>query len=581
MAAGQNTPTNPVLRVSSLLRFSVAVSPRVEYYLHRSAGAHSSRARVPMTPETPPSYDTRTRRWLLVGAIIGILAAGAALWSVARPAPVEVIRPRMTLAPEILSVDGVVLGPKQVELTLHDPGIIVQMLVTPGSEVSANQVIARLGSQSGARDLERAEAVVKDARAELDAVRRAIEREPDSTPELAATDTLAQARNEVRRLREEFARLAKEASDSRDAMREMKDATKELESARSRLEIEQAHVDRMTKLRDHARQLMTEGKKEPEVLAQAQLDLDRATRKLEAAKRGLAAAQERSDALRSRARRELGEELEKARRALEDAEARYVAALREQQSTDGPEPAPNILEKRRQALDERLKAALERLERAENLRDQIDASLRTTDVKSPFDGIITEVLRQEGDFVSAESVVLTIAEARPPVARVQVPARDAARIRLGQTARVALRGSPDESFEATVSEVPEPGDEREVVTVTLQLNASADAVEGRKPALADIIVDADRQLPAVAEACLVRVGQEAYVLLVEGGHIRRRPVLPGPRTDEGTAILEGLTVDDLVVLDPLSVKVGARARPVEVKTATEAEAIGKRPENAP
>ena len=82
--------------------------------------------------------------------------------------------------------------------------------------------------------------------------------------------------------REEFARLAKEASDSRDAMREMKDATRELESARSRLEIEQAHVDRMTKLRDHARQLMTEGKTEPETLAQAQLDLDHATRKLEA-----------------------------------------------------------------------------------------------------------------------------------------------------------------------------------------------------------------------------------------------------------------------------------------------------------
>ncbi|MDI9583377.1 MAG: efflux RND transporter periplasmic adaptor subunit [Acidobacteriota bacterium] len=533
-----------------------------------------------MTPETPQSEETRARPWILAGALIGIAAASAALWAVARPAPVEVVRPRLVAAPEILIAEGVALGPKQVELTLHDPGIVVQMLVTPGSEVAAKQVIARLGSQSGARDLERAEAVVKDARAELEAVRRAIAREPGGAPESTASDTLGQARDEVRRRREEFARLAKEASDSRDAMREMKDATRELESARSRLEIEQAHVDRMTKLRDHARQLMTEGKTEPETLAQAQLDLDHATRKLEAAKRGLNAAQERSDALRSRAKQETGEQFEKARRALADAEASYAAALREQQAGDEPERAPSILEKRRQALDERLKAALERLERAQDMRDRIDASLRTTDVESPFDGVITEVLRHEGDYVSAESVVLTIVEGKPPIARMQVPAADAARIRLGQTARVTLRGSPDETFEATVSEVPETGGAKDVVTVRLQLNAGADAVDGRKPALAEIIVDADRQLPAVAEACLVRVGEEASVLLIEGGHIRRRAVRPGPRTEEGTAILEGLTLNDLVVLDPLSVKEGARARPVEVKTATKAEARGKRPANA-
>ncbi len=157
-----------------------------------------------MTPETPQSEETRARPWILAGALIGIAAASAALWAVARPAPVEVVRPRLVAAPEILIAEGVALGPKQVELTLHDPGIVVQMLVTPGSEVAAKQVIARLGSQSGARDLERAEAVVKDARAELEAVRRAIAREPGGAPESTASDTLGQARDEVRRRREEL-----------------------------------------------------------------------------------------------------------------------------------------------------------------------------------------------------------------------------------------------------------------------------------------------------------------------------------------------------------------------------------------
>lgn len=530
-----------------------------------------------MTAEPGNTEHGRRRAWLIAGALVGLGAAGWAMFALTRPAAVETLRPKMVFVPEVVQVEGIAVGPKEVELTLHTPGILVQVLVTPGSKVAAEQVIVRLASQSGARDLERAEAVVKDARAELEGVRRALEREAGALEELRAAQPaapvsgLAQAREEVGKLREEVARLAREAGDSREAERELKTAAQEMESARARVDIERAHAERMAALRARTLQLMTEGKASASDVAEAQVDLNKAKRKLDEANRALEETRERWSGIRGRANPGSLERFEKARRALDDAEKRYAALARDQRGDSAGE-TETVADTRSAALRERLRAALERLERAEDTRDQIDASLRITDARAPFDGVVTEVLRAEGDVVSAESVVLSIVESKPPVAQMKVPAAEAARIRLGQKAQVALRSAPEATFEASVTEIPEAADAQGTVTVKLELAADPDAVSGRKPAVGEVTVDPNRVLPTVAEACLVRVGEEAWVMVVERGRIARRQVTPGPVTPEGTAILEGLTASDLVALAPLQVKEGSRARAVEVKTASTAEA---------
>lgn len=570
-------------------------------------------------------------KWLWLLPVVALAAYFA--WRSQQPPEVEVIRPQQRLVVETLAASGRVQGAREVQLSSDRAGIVVEVLVSEGDSVQAGQTIARVSSEIESAELRQAEAAIATARANLAEARagattvgptvRQAEAEvhgaiEQSRERLAAAEArleellaggraeeireaeaalnqaragLTQAETEVERARGLAESDATARAGLERAQAALRDAAARVQEARTRQTQAERDLDRARRL--HAEGVVAEAEYEAartlaetaaETVLQAQAGLrqaeveaanqralleitreerlDRALTERESARERLQQAQARLELVGSPAR---GEQI-----AAQRAEVRSASAALQQAMDAGPARVESI---RRTPTGERVQVAERRLDEARATRDAVLARLDRTSIPARFTGIVTDVMLEAGDVLTPGQPLVLISEMDWPEIHVEIDERNIAEVEVGRDAVLTADSYPDRLIEAVVDRIaPRAITERGVVDVVLRPRDRPEWLRAGMTVDANIVVAEKRQLLVLPSGAVVLDGQEAAVLVVDDGTVRRVEVETGVGGVRGAIIRSGLREDALVVRRPTTVEIGQQVEPVEVESALEAGA---------
>jgi len=570
-------------------------------------------------------------KWLWLLPVV-VLAAWF-IWQSQKPPEVKVVHPQRRQVVQTLAASGRVLGARDAQLSADRTGIVVDLLVDEGDQVDAGEAVARISSEVESAELRQAEAAIDTARANLAEARASATTLPPSIRQAEAEvqgtiqqagERLASAEARLEELlaggREQEVREAEAAvseasarvdqaetdlgrarslatSDStaraalERAQASQRDAAARLQEARARSGQAERDLTRSRRLYDEGvmaeadyEEARTAAETAADAVEQAQAalrqaevevgrqrtllevtreeEVDRAQTALEAARQQLQQARARLELVSSPAR---AEQITQQR-----AEVRSARAALQQAREAGPARVESI---RRTPAQERIAVAERRLNEAITSRDTVLARLDKTAVAAQFAGIVTDIVLEPGDVVTPGQTIMAMSEMDRPEIHVEIDERDIAEVQVGQDVFLTADARPDVTIEAVVERItPEAITERGVIDVIIRPLEQPQWLRTGMTVDASIVVAPKQQLLVLPTGAVVLSGQQASVLVVDGGEVRRISVETGVGGVTGTVIRSGLREDAMVVREPASVQVGQRVEPVETSAALEASA---------
>jgi len=201
---------------------------------------------------------------------------------------------------------------------------------------------------------------------------------------------------------------------------------------------------------------------------------------------------------------------------------------------------------RRNELD----AAEAALEAAEaQLRQAVNAVSYAT-LKADKAGIVTSVMGEPGQVVNAGQAVVTLAEAGETEVAVAVPEQDAARISVGQTAKVTLWAGPRANVDGRIREIAGQADSASrTYAVRISVDMPPQAMRLGMTALIALTVD-DQSAPIVVPLAALTEengGPAAFVVDTASRIVRKTSVSVVGVGEGGVRIASGLQAGDVIV----------------------------------
>lgn len=251
-----------------------------------------------------------------------------------------------------------------------------------------------------------------------------------------------------------------------------------------------------------------------------------------------------------------------ARAVLEEARAsreRYSALLR-----DGVISKADFDQVQAQArvAESRYEDALEEIRNRQAVATQRRAEvalarqqLADTGIYAAFDGVVAQRIASPGEFVTAGAPLVEIVKVNPLRFRADVPERDAASIRIGQTVQLSVDGATGQ-YNGRVTRVSPTITER---TRVLQIEADIPndgALRAGSFARATIVTDSTAASIAIPKEALVTFAGIEKVVLVDKGKAKEKPVTTGRRLGPYIEVLSGVKPGDEVILNPVNLRPG-------------------------
>jgi len=109
--------------------------------------------------------------------------------------------------------------------------------------------------------------------------------------------------------------------------------------------------------------------------------------------------------------------------------------------------------------------------RSKNALEQANTNLMDYTIQSRMDGMVFEILKEEGEFISSQSVLAKLGKAESFVLEMQVDEVDIAQIAVSQTCIISLDAYPDQTFDARITKIYPFKNER---TQTFKVEAMMD-----------------------------------------------------------------------------------------------------------
>jgi RND family efflux transporter MFP subunit len=200
----------------------------------------------------------------------------------------------------------------------------------------------------------------------------------------------------------------------------------------------------------------------------------------------------------------------------------------------------------------RLRGALEteRIERDRNLNSleettkKLEAEMKNAEVRSPIDGILTNVQTIDGELVSDGNELFTVSS-RKTYVRGEVNEEDVGEVKSGMKAKVQLYAYRTRTFTASVTSIQPAADPTtQRYTVVLEMNDPPDNLMVGMTGEMNIITGVHENALLVPTRALL-VDQ---ALVVNGGIVQRRTVNVGFRTLDFSETLNGLAEGDHVIV---------------------------------
>jgi len=235
---------------------------------------------------------------------------------------------------------------------------------------------------------------------------------------------------------------------------------------------------------------------------------------------------------------------------------------------------PAIEYERAKSEATRLRGALEseRIERDRNLEmldaatKKLEAQMKSSEIRAPMDGLLTDIKTIDGELVSERADLFTISS-RKNYVRGEVNEEDVGEVKVGMKAAVQVYAFRTRQFTATVSAIQpaaDPDTQRYTVVLDLE-NPPENLLAGMTGEMNIITGRHENAVLLPTRALLVD-----QVLLVRNKNVRSRTVKIGYRTLDYVEALSGIAEGDRVIIsdqDKLHVGQFVRQRVVELPAA--------------
>lgn len=172
-------------------------------------------------------------------------------------------------------------------------------------------------------------------------------------------------------------------------------------------------------------------------------------------------------------------------------------------------------------------------------------------IRAPFAGIIAERFIEVGQYVRQDSKVASIASVDPIRLELAVPEANVAKVAEGAVVTFGVSAYPEQRFRGTIRFVSGVvrASTRDLVVEALVDNPERQLLPGM---FADVeLVVGSQRLPSVPQAALVSRDGQSRLFVVKDGRLQERVVALGPALGERIGVLEGVSLQERVVVsDP-------------------------------
>ena len=195
--------------------------------------------------------------------------------------------------------------------------------------------------------------------------------------------------------------------------------------------------------------------------------------------------------------------------------------------------------------------------------------LKDTVITSPVDGTILERLAEVGELVTntnfggtrgARNALVSIANLNDLQVEIDLNEGDIPKIHLGQTATIQLESYPDSPYEGKVVEIaPEANRQKATLQLKVQVLKPDTRIKPEMNAKVSFIND-QKEMPdneivryyIPFKALVKRDGKEYVFTIDKSKKVKMTPVIKGKESELGLEILEGLSGQETVIVNPSS-----------------------------
>jgi cobalt-zinc-cadmium efflux system membrane fusion protein len=172
-------------------------------------------------------------------------------------------------------------------------------------------------------------------------------------------------------------------------------------------------------------------------------------------------------------------------------------------------------------------------------------------ISSLIDGVVLEKSVIQGEVVSPEKALFTVADLSTLWVLIDLYEQDAPRLKTGTVVKVSVTAFPDKDFRGTLSYIGDVVDEK-VRKVTARVTVANMSGILKPGMFATVLIDTKaaegKKMLAVPEEAVFLDGSERYIFIREGdGRFVVKRVSVGPASGAKIEIKEGLKVGDEVV----------------------------------
>jgi membrane fusion protein (multidrug efflux system) len=175
--------------------------------------------------------------------------------------------------------------------------------------------------------------------------------------------------------------------------------------------------------------------------------------------------------------------------------------------------------------------------------------LAYTEIRAPFDGIITKRLVNSGSMLTPGQKIFTIVDVVPLLARIYLPEREIAKVKVGQTADLKLDALPGQSFKAKIkmiNPVVDPGSG--TFKVTLEVSAGNNILRPGMFASVYLITETHQDALLIPKQALLLEAEKDTVFIVAGRFAYTQEIKIGFRDDKNIEILDGIKDGEYVIV---------------------------------
>jgi membrane fusion protein (multidrug efflux system) len=180
---------------------------------------------------------------------------------------------------------------------------------------------------------------------------------------------------------------------------------------------------------------------------------------------------------------------------------------------------------------------------------QLEEQLSKTSIRAPLAGVVVRTFANEGELIGPGTPLVEIENQSAVLAVLEVPDRDIVRVSLGLPVRATLGAFPGRVFEGQVHTVGSTADPTsKAFTIEALIDNTDESLRSGMIAEVEILFSSRDGLAASAEALIDQRDNQATVLVVEDGVVRRQRVTVGLSVDREVEVLEGLEEGALLVV---------------------------------